>query len=336
MAMMRRMRALGLGSRRCTAAAARRRRRRRRRCRRADRLPDRREVAAGTRAYAIGFQDGGFYANGWHITGEMGGIWAPPLKLADGVWFGVDDQWVGARDALHQRPGYTRYDAAGAQRPAPAPHRLRPRRAPRRAVRARARQPDERAKTVTVKVDVHSELLGAYPWTGSKDHPTAADNLPGHGRVPRRRARLHRRARSRAPRPTTTPRWSRPRGPRTAPTSAPASAARSRARSARTATRSRRSACDDGPHGKGAGGQLRYSVTVPGQGREAVWIAVAGSDAGLAAAQHELDAALRDPDAQLATKIAARERARRALASTSPATARCRTRSSGASRTSPT
>ena len=36
------------------------------------RLQDRREVAAGTRAYSIGFEDGRFYANGWHITGEMG------------------------------------------------------------------------------------------------------------------------------------------------------------------------------------------------------------------------------------------------------------------------
>ena len=49
-----------------------------------DRLQDRREVVAGERAYAVGFQDGGWYANGWHITGEMGGIWAPPRKLADG------------------------------------------------------------------------------------------------------------------------------------------------------------------------------------------------------------------------------------------------------------
>ena len=46
-----------------------------------DRLQDRRQVAAGDRAYAVGFADGGWYANGWHITGEMGGIWAPPLKL---------------------------------------------------------------------------------------------------------------------------------------------------------------------------------------------------------------------------------------------------------------
>ena len=59
-----------------------------------DRLQDRREVAAGDRAYS-GFEDGRFYANGWHITGEMGGVWTPPMKMLDGVWFGVDDDWVG-------------------------------------------------------------------------------------------------------------------------------------------------------------------------------------------------------------------------------------------------
>ena len=74
-----------------------------------ERLQDRREVAAGTRAYAIGFEDGGFYANGWHITGEMGGIWAPPLKLADGIWFGVDDEWVGPATQFTSGRGYVRY-----------------------------------------------------------------------------------------------------------------------------------------------------------------------------------------------------------------------------------
>ena len=59
------------------------------------RLADRREVAAGTRAQVLGFQDGRFYAQGWHITGEMGGIFTPPLKLVDSVSFGVDGEWVG-------------------------------------------------------------------------------------------------------------------------------------------------------------------------------------------------------------------------------------------------
>ena len=105
------------------------------------RLQDRREVAAGQRSYVEGFQDGRFYANGWHITGEMGGVWAPPLKLVDGVWFGVDDQWVGPATKFSSGWGYTRYDlpdTGGLQR---AAHRLRARRQPRRALRAAADQP---------------------------------------------------------------------------------------------------------------------------------------------------------------------------------------------------
>src|ERR1051325_1683335 len=68
-----------------------------------DRLQDRREVAAGTRAYSIGFEDGGFYANGWHITGEMGGVWGPPGKLADGGLVRVGGQWGGAAARLPGR-----------------------------------------------------------------------------------------------------------------------------------------------------------------------------------------------------------------------------------------
>jgi hypothetical protein len=80
------------------------------------RLKDRREVASGTRAYAEGFQDGRFYANGWHITGEMGGVWTPPLKLLDGIWFGVDGQWIGPATRFSSGYGYTRFtlpDTAG-------------------------------------------------------------------------------------------------------------------------------------------------------------------------------------------------------------------------------
>ena len=75
-----------------------------------DRLPDRREVAAGDRAYAAGFADGGWYANGWHITSELGGIWARTNKLADGLWFGVDDQWIGPATRFTTGDGHVRYD----------------------------------------------------------------------------------------------------------------------------------------------------------------------------------------------------------------------------------
>ena len=41
-------------------------------------------VTAGDRAYMVGHQDGSFPELGWHIPGEMGGIWSHPIKLLDG------------------------------------------------------------------------------------------------------------------------------------------------------------------------------------------------------------------------------------------------------------
>lgn len=41
-------------------------------------------VAAGDRLYVVGYQDGSFPDLGWHVQGEMGGIWDHPIKLMDG------------------------------------------------------------------------------------------------------------------------------------------------------------------------------------------------------------------------------------------------------------
>ena len=41
-------------------------------------------VTGGDRVYMVGHQDGSFPDLGWHIKGEMGGIWDHPIKLMDG------------------------------------------------------------------------------------------------------------------------------------------------------------------------------------------------------------------------------------------------------------
>ncbi len=41
-------------------------------------------VTAGSRIYMVGHQNGSFPELGWHIPGEMGGIWNHPIKLLDG------------------------------------------------------------------------------------------------------------------------------------------------------------------------------------------------------------------------------------------------------------
>ncbi len=49
-------------------------------------------ATTGDRLYVIGHQNGQFPDLGWHITGEMGGVWAHPIKLLDGFIVSVDGQ----------------------------------------------------------------------------------------------------------------------------------------------------------------------------------------------------------------------------------------------------
>ncbi|MFM1836806.1 MAG: hypothetical protein RJA04_1494, partial [Bacteroidota bacterium] len=49
-------------------------------------------ATTGDRLYVIGHQNGQFPDLGWHITGEMGGIWAHPIKLLDGFIVSIDGQ----------------------------------------------------------------------------------------------------------------------------------------------------------------------------------------------------------------------------------------------------
>src|SRR5688572_3463382 len=71
------------------------------------RLPDRRFVVTGESFYQMGAADATYPATGWHVRGEMGGFWTPPIKLLDGLWFAVDGQWLTA-DRFTSEPGMTR------------------------------------------------------------------------------------------------------------------------------------------------------------------------------------------------------------------------------------
>ena len=69
-------------------------------------------VAAGNRVYMVGHQDGSFPELGWHITGEMGGIWNHPIKLMDGfdVIFTIDEKTY----QLNNASKFTNYPYANA------------------------------------------------------------------------------------------------------------------------------------------------------------------------------------------------------------------------------
>lgn len=64
-------------------------------------------VTAGDRVYMVGHQDGTFPDLGWHVKGEMGGIWNHPIKLMDGFTAAIieaDNSYC--LDAAHQFINY--------------------------------------------------------------------------------------------------------------------------------------------------------------------------------------------------------------------------------------
>jgi hypothetical protein len=269
-----------------------------------DQLKTRRYVAAGDRAYVMGFEDGRFYAQGWHVTGEMGGVWSQPLKFVDGVWFSIDGNWLPPATRFTSGWGYTRMDFPDASGLKVSRTDFAPDGRRAALFGLRLRNPGAGAKTATVAVDAHSELMSHYPWawtTPNSGDFNAADTGAFTGSALEFRD---------AGNATSGPHdWAALVGSDVKPDGGEAGAGHWGSQSPPVVcTGESQFFCDEGPFGKGTGGQLRYTVKVPAHGEKTLWVAVAGSDKGAAAARAELDGALASPARALADKIASRER----------------------------
>jgi hypothetical protein len=260
-------------------------------------LNNRRFVVTGDRFYEVGAEDATYPATGWHIRGEMGGFWTPPIKLLDGVWFAANGTWLKAT-RFTAGQGYTTMNLAGSgglniERIDVAPDGGR-------AGLVGLSLPAG-AGTVRLTVEAHSELLSAYPW-GWTDPGQDKFNLPDTGSFDGRNLVF----REQGTPPVEHARahdWAALVGSSLTPTDHALGAAMRGPQGAVICGDPTPAVCDDGPYGKGTGGRLTYDVTA---GRT-VWFAVAGSDQGLAAAQAELDKALSNPAGELAAKVAARQ-----------------------------
>src|SRR6266567_2557760 len=271
-------------------------------------LTNRRYVAAGDRAYDLGSEDGRYPAMGFHTRGEMGGIWTPPIKLLDGIWFGINGQWIGP--ATRFTSGF-----GNAQMALPTTGGVQLSRtdfAPdgRRAVEiGLTLTAPSQAANVNLNVDAHSELMSAYPW-GFTTPDQSLFNLPDtasfngqqlvfeeKGTPPVANATFHdwatvAGAAGLVPAAGTT--GTAFRGPQDPPVICPVGSQPDLFR------------CDDTAYGKGAGGELTYPVSVSAHASRTIWFTVAGSDQGVADAQAQFQAASANPAAELAAKIASR------------------------------
>ncbi|QNE18789.1 glycogen debranching protein [Kribbella qitaiheensis] len=272
------------------------------------RLADRRSLVVGDRAYAMGDETGLYPATGWHTRGEMGGIWTPPLKLLDGLWFGLDGDWLGKDVAAAKYTsghGYQRIDYPGdvrVQRTDFVPDGIR-------ATVVGLTLKASKAKTVTLDVDAHSELMPTYPWGGTTPN-AGQSNLPDtgsyadgalrfrdQGTPPVANAAAHDYAAlvGSSLRPTSHALGANHRGPQDPAVICPADG-------------DAPAHCDDTAFGKGTGGRLTYSVDLKPGKATTVWFAVAGSDDGQGAARREYRNAISNPEKLLRAKTASRDR----------------------------
>ena len=283
------------------------------------RLADRRAVVIGDRLYSTAMADGTYPAMGFHTRGEMGGIWSPPIKLLDGIWFRIGNAWLG-EDAAATRFtsgwGYTRTSYAAAHgvrvdRTDVVPDGLR---AGLIALTLSSRT----SRTVSLAVDAHSELMSTYPW-GETTPGQLSYNLDDHGVYDRRAGRLVFSERGTPPVHNASAHdWAavvgasvRPRDHRLGPgfrgPQDPAVVCPASGQDAPPAP----PRCDDTAYGRGTGGRMVYDVVLRGGRPKTVWFAVGGSDGGVNAAHDAVNAALRHPAGRLIDKIAERRRVAR-------------------------
>ncbi len=277
------------------------------------RLGDRRYVAIGTRAYDVGTEDGRYPAMGFHTRGEMGGIWTPPLKLLDGIWFGIDGKWLGPARRFESGYGYTRMTLPDVSIGTQNVRATRVDVVPdgRRAVLVGLELTATRTTArVTLTADAHSELMKAYPW-GATSISQTTYNLPDRGAYDGRRLVFTEDGQS--PGDTSPHHWAALVGADVAPVGADVAAACETGApcfrgpqdppvmcgDASTPDQNR---CDDTAYGKGTGGKLRYLLTLQPNRTQTVWFTVAGSDEGLGAARREYALAASDPAGELARK----------------------------------
>src|SRR5918993_5473084 len=127
-------------------------------------LDDKRYVAAGDRAYVIGSEDGRFPPMGWHIRGEMGGVWAHPIKLLDGYWFRLDDTWLPKASRFTTGAGYVQMRFPKTEGLQVTRTEFAPNRSPVALVGLTVRNPGDARRSIDLTMDARSEIMAASPW----------------------------------------------------------------------------------------------------------------------------------------------------------------------------
>src|SRR5215217_7464850 len=256
-----------------------------------EKLALKRYVAAGDRAYVIGSEDGRFPPMGWHIRGEMGGVWAHPIKLLDGYWFALDGQWIPQASKFTTGAGYAQMQFPTTDGLNVTRTEFSPDGSPVVLVGLTLQNPNSASKSVKLTMDTRSEIMAAYPWgwttpnakefngpdEGSYDHSTGTLTFKESGK------------------------------PWYAAVRASVVPAQGVVNSASWGPVGEDERAGYLENGNGTGGSLRWNLSVGGGQETTLWVAVAGSNSSQSEATGALTTALKNPSNLLTQKVNARQ-----------------------------
>jgi glycogen debranching enzyme len=254
-------------------------------------LADKRYVAAGDRAYVIGSEDGRFPPMGWHIRGEMGGVWAHPIKLLDGYWFALDGQWIPQAAKFTSGAGYAQMQFPTTAGLNVTRTEFSPDGSPVVLVGLTLQNPDSASKSVKLTMDARSEIMAAYPWGWTT--PNAKEfNGADEGSYDRSTGTLTFKESGKP--------WYAAVRASVVPDQGVVNSA-----SWGPVTEDERAGYLE--NGNGTGGSLRWNLSVRGGQETTLWVAVAGSNSSQSEAQSTVQGALNNPASLLAQKVNIRQ-----------------------------
>jgi hypothetical protein len=260
-----------------------------------------RYVAAGDRAYVVGVQDGSLVPDislnpngiGWHITGQMGGVWAHPIKLLHQFQFFLNDNLLPPAAKFVSGTGYVRLELPPTNGLEISETQFAPDGLPVVLVGVQLRNSNPGVNSFTLAIKAESELIPAYPWSGTK--PTSESlHLPDQVSFDSTLGALQ---------------FTQPEQPtlsRSAWYALVSAALDPQDRETGFQSLGASFPPTTSKH-NGATGMLKYQVTLKGGSSTTVWFAIAGSNVDKVEASEALTLGLTSPDGLLGTKISGRQ-----------------------------
>jgi hypothetical protein len=268
----------------------------------AENLKMKRYVAAGDRAYIVGVQDGSLVPDvslnakgiGWHITGQMGGVWAHPIKLIHQIQFFLNDNSFPPAAKFVSGTGYVRLELPLMNGIEISETEFAPDGLPVVLIGVRLGNPNPGNNSFTLAIEAESELIPAYPWSGTT--PTSESlHLPDQVSIDSALGALQ----------FTQP--AQPKYNRLAWYALVGAALSPRDRETGFQSLRPRLSPTTSQY-NGAAGTLKFQITLKGKSSTTVWFAVAGSNVEKAEASGALALGLAAPEELLRAKISGRQR----------------------------